>query len=99
MNTKVDNERQQPGILAEMRNLLRQNVRNYAMYIALFVIFILFYFLTNTTFLSARNLTNLVNQTGYVAIMAVGMTIVLIIQQIDLSVGYAAGFFGLAQLF
>ena len=94
MNTKVDNERQQPGILAEMRNLLRQNVRNYAMYIALFVIFILFYFLTNTTFLSARNLTNLVNQTGYVAIMAVGMTIVLIIQQIDLSVGYAAGFFG-----
>ncbi|MGI6440161.1 MAG: sugar ABC transporter permease [Sphaerochaetaceae bacterium] len=82
------------SILSEVSTLLRENIRNYAMYIALFTIFILFYFLTRGTFLSARNLTNLVNQTGYVAVMAVGMTIVLIIQQIDLSVGYAAGFYG-----
>jgi putative multiple sugar transport system permease protein len=94
MTTKVVNKQQRFGLFAEMRHLLRQNIRNYAMYIALFIIFILFYILTDTTFLSARNITNLVNQTGYVAVMAVGMTIVLIIQQIDLSVGYAAGFFG-----
>lgn len=94
MNETASQTQQNMPIFAEMKHLLRKNIRNYAMYIALFTIFTLFYFLTGKTFLSARNLTNLVNQTGYVAVMAVGMTIVLIIQQIDLSVGYAAGFFG-----
>ncbi len=45
-------------------------------------------------FLSSRNLTDLINQTGYVAVLAIGMTIILIIKHIDLSVGYVAGFLG-----
>ena len=64
------------------------------MFIALAVIFILFGIFTNGNFLSPRNLTNLINQTGYIAVMAVAMTLILIIRQIDLSVGYAAGFTG-----
>ena len=78
----------------ELWDLMKNNVRNYAMYLALAVLFILFSITTQGAFLSARNITNLVNQTGYVAVMAVGMTLVLVIGQIDLSVGFAAGFLG-----
>lgn len=69
-------------------------VRNYAMYIALAIIFIGFQIISKGYFLTARNITNLINQTGYVAVLAVGMTLVLVICQIDLSVGYVAGFLG-----
>ena len=87
-------EKKQMGIGTEIVTLLRVNVRNYAMYIALAVIFIIFQILSHGHFLTARNITNLINQTGYIAVMAVGMTLVLIICQIDLSVGFAAGFLG-----
>ncbi|MBR3437047.1 MAG: sugar ABC transporter permease [Lachnospiraceae bacterium] len=81
-------------LLPEIWHLIRTHVRDYAMFIALAVIFILFGIFTNGNFLSPRNLTNLINQTGYIAVMAVAMTLILIIRQIDLSVGYAAGFTG-----
>ena len=87
------------GLGGEIAEMLRKNIRNYAMYIALAVIFIVFQVLSKVIlgkalFLTARNITNLINQTGYIAVMAVGMTLVLIICQIDLSVGFAAGFLG-----
>lgn len=82
------------GLLKEVASLLKTRSRDYAMYIALAVIFITFGILTKGSFLSPRNLTNLINQTGYIAVLAVGMTLVLIIRQIDLSVGYTAGFLG-----
>lgn len=64
------------------------------MYIVLVVLFVVFGILTNGLFLSPRNLTDLINQTGYVAVLAIGMTCILIISHIDLSVGYVAGFLG-----
>ena len=64
------------------------------MYIALVVIFVIFTIATNGLFLSPRNLINLVNQTGYVAVLAIGMTLILIIKHIDLAVGFVAGFLG-----
>jgi putative multiple sugar transport system permease protein len=73
---------------------LKQNVREYGMYIALMVIMALFTALTNGIFMSPRNLSNLFDQTGYVAVLAVGMTLIIIIRHIDLSVGYVAGFLG-----
>lgn len=77
-----------------MGELLKANIRDYAMYIVLAVIFVVFGLLTDGLFLSPRNLTDLINQTGYVAVLAVGMTCILIIKHIDLSVGYVAGFLG-----
>lgn len=77
-----------------MGQLLKANMRDYAMYIVLAVIFVVFGFLTDGLFLSPRNLTDLINQTGYVAVLAIGMTCILIIRHIDLSVGYVAGFLG-----
>ena len=82
------------GLINEVTTLLRTRMRDYAMYVALAVIFIFFGIFTGGSFLSPRNITNLINQTGYIAVLAVGMTLVLIIRQIDLSVGYAAGFLG-----
>lgn len=90
----MTNQIKRDGLGNEIVGLMRKNIRNYAMYIALAVIFIVFQILSKGAFLTARNLTNLINQTGYIAVMAVGMTLVLIICQIDLSVGYVAGFLG-----
>ncbi|NLM41160.1 MAG: sugar ABC transporter permease [Firmicutes bacterium] len=82
------------GLGAEIRSLLASNIRDYAMYVALVIIFIVFTIATDRLFISPRNLVNLVNQTGYVAVLAIGMTLILIIRHIDLSVGFVAGFLG-----
>lgn len=78
----------------DLRRLLRENVREYAMFIALFVIMGYFAIATDGLFISSRNIVNLVNQTGYIAVLAVGMTLVIVIRHIDLSVGFLAGFLG-----
>lgn len=84
----VDEKKGESGIS------LSGSFRDYMMYIALIVIFIIFTIVTKGLFLTARNISDLVNQTGYVAVLAIGMTLVLIIRHIDLSVGYVAGFAG-----
>lgn len=92
-NSKQSKE-ENSSIGSELINLLKENIREYAMYIALAIIFIYFGVITNGLFLSPRNLSDLINQTGYVAVLAIGMTVILIIKHIDLSVGYVAGFLG-----
>ena len=82
------------GLGREVLTLAKTNIRDYMMYIALIVIMAFFAIQTDGSFLEARNITNLINQAGYVAVMAIGMTIILIICHIDLSVGYVAGFSG-----
>lgn len=82
------------SFFSTIRKLLQQNIREYGMYIALFVIMVYFTIATEGTFISSRNIVNLVNQTGYIAVLAIGMTLVIIIRHIDLSVGFLAGFLG-----
>ncbi|WP_425432139.1 sugar ABC transporter permease [Fontibacillus panacisegetis] len=64
------------------------------MYIALFIIMLTFSIMTDGLFMSSRNISNLIDATGYIAVLAVGMTLVIVIRHIDLSVGFAAGFLG-----
>jgi putative multiple sugar transport system permease protein len=78
----------------EISSLLRKNIREYGMYIALAVIMIIFSLNTDGLFMSSRNLSNLIDMTGYIAVLAVGMTLVIVIRHIDLSVGFVAGFTG-----
>ena len=80
--------------LQNLQKTLKQNIREYGMYIALFLIMAIFAVTTKGTFVSSRNLSNLLNQTGYIAVLAVGMTLVIVIRHIDLSVGFLAGFIG-----
>ncbi len=82
------------NFLTNLNRVLGQNIRQYGMYIALFVIMIIFAMTTQGIFISSRNLSNLINQTGYIAVLAVGMTLVIVIRHIDLSVGFLAGFLG-----
>ncbi|HRU93728.1 MAG TPA: sugar ABC transporter permease [Anaerolineae bacterium] len=77
-----------------LQKLLKENIREYGMYIALFVIMLIFTITTDGIFISSRNISNLLNQTGYIAVLAVGMTLVIVIRHIDLSVGFLAGFLG-----
>lgn len=81
--------------IQNLQKVLRQNIREYGMYIALFVIMLFFTLSTkDNLFISPRNLSNLLNQTGYIAVLAVGMTLIIVIRHIDLSVGFLAGFLG-----
>jgi putative multiple sugar transport system permease protein len=82
------------SLFKNISKMLQQNIREYGMYIALFVIMAIFTFTTQGTFISSRNIGNLMNQTGYIAVLAVGMTLVIVIRHIDLSVGFLAGFIG-----
>lgn len=78
----------------ELKDVTAINIREYGMFIALAVIMIIFAVLTNGLFLNSRNISNLLNQTGHIAVLAVGMTLVIVIRHIDLSVGFVAGFIG-----
>lgn len=78
----------------DLFQVLRKNIREYGMFIALFVIMTYFTAATDGVFISSRNISNLMNQTGYIAVLAVGMTLVIVIRHIDLSVGFLAGFLG-----
>ena len=78
----------------DLQKLFQQNIREYGMYIAFFVIIVFFSFTTKGLFVSSRNIGNLVNATSYIAVLAVGMTLVIVIRHIDLSVGFLAGFLG-----
>lgn len=81
-------------ISKELKDLVKQNIREYGMYIVLVIIMVIFTIATKGIFISSRNIANLLNQTGYIAVLAVGMTLVIVIRHIDLSVGFLAGFLG-----
>jgi D-xylose transport system permease protein len=59
---------------------------------ALVIIWLLFGFLTNFTFLSPRNLSNLFRQMTIISFLACGMVFVIVTGRIDLSVGSVTGF-------
>lgn len=82
------------ALLDNIQKTLKQNIREYGMWIALFVIMVIFAITTDGVFISSRNISQLLNQTGYIAVLAVGMTLVIVIRHIDLSVGFLAGFLG-----
>jgi len=77
-----------------LKNLLRGNLRQYGMVIALAAIVVLFQVSTDGVLLRPLNLTNLLTQNSYILILAIGMVVVIIARHIDLSVGSVAAFVG-----
>jgi putative multiple sugar transport system permease protein len=75
-------------------DIMKMNISDYFMFFALVVIMIFFTITTDGVFISSRNISNLINQMGYIAVLAVGMTLIIVIRHIELSVGYLAGFLG-----
>lgn len=74
--------------------LAKGNIRNYSMFIMLALVFIVFNILTGGVNFSSRNITNIFIQNSYILILAVGMVLVIIIGNIDLSVGSVCAFTG-----
>ena len=69
-------------------------LRAYTMVGALVLIWLLFYWLTGGVFLTPRNLSNLTLQMAVTGILAVGMLMVIVSGNIDLSVGSVLGLSG-----
>jgi D-xylose transport system permease protein len=69
-------------------------LRAYTMVFALIAIWIYFYFQTDGVFLESRNFSNLMRQTAVTGVLAVGMLLVIVAGQIDLSVGSVVGLTG-----
>ncbi|MCJ7693822.1 MAG: hypothetical protein MUO40_00185 [Anaerolineaceae bacterium] len=90
----AENSNKKVSIITEFKYLLKSNISQYFMFIALIAIMVFFALTTKGVFISSRNISNLINQMGYIAVLAVGMTLVIIIRHIDLSIGYLAGFLG-----
>jgi len=79
---------------SNVKTLIKNNIRNYSMFIMLALIMIIFAPLTNWNNWSPRNFTNIFFQNSYVLILAVGMVQVIIVQGIDLSVGSVCAMVG-----
>lgn len=69
-------------------------LRAYTMVFALIAIWIYFHYKTGGIFLEPRNFSNLMRQTAVTGVLAVGMLMVIITGQIDLSVGSVVGLAG-----
>lgn len=77
------------------RKLVKNNLRQYTMLIALILLMIIFQVATGGILLVPMNITNLILQNAYVFILAVGMMLLLINGgNIDMSVGSVLAFVG-----
>src|SRR5690606_24360532 len=75
-------------------NKKKVDLRSYMMIIALLVIWLIFTIMTKGSFLSARNISNLFRQSVFISLLAIGMVMVIILGEIDLSVGSIVGLSG-----
>jgi D-xylose transport system permease protein len=85
--------------IADISKRLRANFQTYALVVAMIVIWILFFFLTDGSYLSAQNFSNLFRQMTVTALLSVGMVLVIVTGNIDLSVGRLAGFVSVVVAF
>lgn len=80
--------------MKEFKELISQNIRKFGMIIALVGIVLIFQILTSGILLTPLNITNIIMQNSYIIILAIGMVLVIITGEIDLSVGSVAAFIG-----
>lgn len=78
-----------------IKKLTKSHLRAYAMIVVLALLWLYFHWATpGNTFLTARNLSNLMTQMSVTGVIAVGMLMVIVSGNIDLSVGSLLGFAG-----
>lgn len=82
--------------LAGLSKVLRENIRQYGMLVALIAIMAFFQIMTDGILMRPVNLTNLILQNSYIVIMAIGMLLLIVAGHIDLSVGSIVAFVGAA---
>lgn len=72
--------------IAGFREMVTRNLQQSGIFVA-FIAIVALFALMNENFLSPGNLTNIILQYSYILILAIGMVMVIILGQIDLSVG------------
>ncbi|MBV9218209.1 MAG: ABC transporter permease [Methylobacteriaceae bacterium] len=80
---------EQPAVAARWSNWLRNQLRNIAPFITLLFL-VLFFSVASPTFATVGNLANILQQVSVTAIIAVGLTFVILTAEIDLSVAAIA---------
>jgi putative multiple sugar transport system permease protein len=80
--------------MENITRLFRDNIRQYGMVLALLFIVGFFEIMTGGTLLNPLNVTNIILQNSYILILAIGMLLVIVAFQIDLSVGSLVAFVG-----
>jgi putative multiple sugar transport system permease protein len=83
-----------PGPEQAKAGFWKDSLRDYGLLFSLLVIMGFFYVLTDGISLAPLNVTNLILQNSYVVIMALGMLLIIVGGNIDLSVGSIVGFVG-----
>lgn len=82
------------SVLLLVREQIERNLKQYMMVLILGGIWLIFTILTGGLFFTARNYTNLLQQTAYTAIAAMGVVLVIVAGHIDLSIGSVVGLAG-----
>lgn len=90
MNESTEETR--TGRIRQISAVLTTHFGAFRTVLAILVVWAVFAFLTDGMFLSARNLSNLFRQITLLGTMSIGMTLVLVTANIDLSVGVIAAY-------
>jgi putative multiple sugar transport system permease protein len=83
-----------PEAAAARSAFWKSNIRDYGLLVSLLLIMAFFEIVTGGVLFRGVNVTNLILQNSYIVIMALGMLLVIVGGNIDLSVGSIVGFVG-----
>ena len=83
--------------MQRIKQILGADLRQYTMVLALAALIIVFNIISDGRMLTSSNFQNLLSGNAYVRVLALGMLMVIVIGQIDLSVGSVAGFAGMVM--
>jgi D-xylose transport system permease protein len=75
-----------------LKKQIKENIQTYAIILAMAFVWVLFSFLTEGRYIGSQNISNLFRQMTVTSFLAVGMVLVIVTGNIDLSVGKLAGF-------
>jgi len=80
-----------------IKKILGDKLQDYTMVLALVALAIIFNIISGGKMITSSNFQNLISGNAYVMVLALGMMMVIVIGQIDLSVGSVAGFSGMVM--
>ncbi|MDF1618478.1 sugar ABC transporter permease [Petrocella sp. FN5] len=80
-----------------IKKIFGDKLQDYTMVLALVALAIIFNIISEGKMITSSNFQNLISGNAYVMVLALGMMMVIVIGQIDLSVGSVAGFSGMVM--
>jgi len=92
MNPSVTDLKPTTSLASRFFWSIRRNIQTYTLLIAVVIIWTIFYFATGGSYLDPENISNLFRQMSVTSFLSIGMVLVIVTGNIDLSVGKLAGF-------